>query len=192
MHTIPNLTTIIRDAFPAPAGKIAVDYGPSTQYQHRANLWLHSVSGPITCLPAQQAVKGWVAELGDYGLHIMRLHASIPTQWRGDLVDPLLAEDITALIEYIGQVAFAGGSMRNRPHLDIILSSEAGGDEGATPLGGIPAMTDDERNRAMDIFSTCHRWQIDNRDWLLQYTSRIELLISVANLHYVGAMASVM
>ncbi|CUW39332.1 protein of unknown function [Magnetospirillum sp. XM-1] len=190
MHTIPNLTTIVRDAFPAPAGKIAVDYGPSTQYQHRANLWLHSISGPVTCLPAQQAIRAWAADLGNYGLHLMRLHASIPTQWRGDLIDPLPVEDITALIDYIGDVAFGGGSLLHRPYLDIILGSD-GGNEGATPLGGYPTMTDTDRDRAMEIFSACHRWQVDNRDWLLQHTSRIELLISVANPLYQGAMPGI-
>lgn len=187
-HTIPNLTNIVRDAFRAAPGKIIVDYGPSTQYHHRTHLWLDRVSSPIPCLPARQAVKAWASELRGLGLNILRLQASIPTQWQQDLVEPLLADDIVALIDHVARTAFESGSMRRRPYLDLVLTSEAEGEEGITPLGGIPAMSDKERNRVMDIMATCHRWQVDNRDWLLQHTSRIDLLINIPNPHFRDAI----
>jgi hypothetical protein len=70
--------------------------------------------------------------------------------------------------------AGGGGSLLHRPYLDIILGSD-GGNEGATPLGGYPVMTDTDRDRAMEIFSACHRWQVDNRDWLPHHSAGHDL-----------------
>jgi hypothetical protein len=182
MTLIQNLTTIVRDSSPTAFGDMAIDYGPNTAH----HIWAEHLrpwdTASISSLPTQRAVHSWIGDLHRFGLTPLRIKARVPLAWQRDMIDPLPAEEITVLRDFLAEIAFEAGSvLQRRAAIDFMINLDGDGNHQIIPDHGMTLASGSDPTPMLDCLHACHSWTRENEAWLMQNIQALEFSLRVAN-----------
>ena len=181
MQSLPNLTTITRESLLTNTGEMMVEYGPATGRRARAEYWHPGATESVTSLPTQRGIETWLGRLRQAGLSVLQLQANIPMIWDKDMVDELPLGEITDLSDYLAELFFDLPSMRKMQVAQVILAPGDDGIDLVYPDVAVASASEGDPASLIEVANACHSWLSDNKEWLMQHTQTLEMLLRVQN-----------